>query len=148
MGKVGSPNGSAGIGKYQMTSIVKTRINIQERKPVWIALADLYLDAELQDSDLVYIARTIKESPYDLDEAWRINKYEVFPVLQENLQEVAGEWAGFDENWLVDRITRSLSRQDRWEKLRIEVSYHFYKGMQQDYWERLEEIYLSMEGPL
>jgi hypothetical protein len=74
-------------------------LNIEERKPIWIALSDFYLDTELQESDFRHIAFKIIESPYSLEEVKEINKYEIFPVLQPNLMSVAGEWAGFPENW-------------------------------------------------
>jgi hypothetical protein len=60
-------------------------VNIEQRKPIWIALSEFYLDTELGDSDFRQIPFTILESPYSLDEVKTINKYEVFPVLQSNL---------------------------------------------------------------
>ncbi len=84
-------------------------LNIEERKPIWIVLSEFYLDTELQESDFRHIAFKIIESPYSIDKVKEINKYEVFPVLQPNLLSVAGEWAGFDEEWLINSITDSLN---------------------------------------
>ena len=36
---------------------------------------------------------------------------EVGPVLAFNLYDIAGEWAGFDENWLVDKIQKRLNEK-------------------------------------
>jgi len=98
-------------------------LNIEERKPIWIALSDFYLDTELQESDFRHIAFKIIESPYSFEKVEEINKYEIFPVLQANLMSVAGEWAGFNEKWLVDRIMESLAERNAVKKIRIERLY-------------------------
>ncbi len=49
----------------------------------------------------------MKESGYELDEIVDILMKEVFPVCIPNMHCVAGEWAGFDENWLCEKITKS-----------------------------------------
>ncbi|SFM97855.1 hypothetical protein SAMN05421594_0053 [Chryseobacterium oleae] len=121
-------------------------LNIKERKPVWIALSDFYLDTELQDSDFRYIAKTILESPYTFEEVKTINTYEIFPVLQANLLQPAGEWAGFNEKWLVEAITTHLETQNRFKNLMIRIGYKKYGWMQEDYWVRLETIYNEMSG--
>jgi hypothetical protein len=41
--------------------------------------------------------------------------YDVHPALYRNLMSVAGEWAGFDEAWLVGRIAMAR-RQPRWRR--------------------------------
>ncbi len=116
-------------------------LNIEERKPIWIALSDFYLDTELQESDFRHIAFKIIESPYSLEKVKKINKYEIFPVLQLNLMSVAGEWAGFDEEWLINSINESLSKRNTVKKLGIEGSYLTLKWMCKDYWKKLEKVY-------
>lgn len=121
-------------------------INIAQRKPIWIALSEFYLDTELQESDFRRIAFKIIESPYPMDEVKEINKYEVFPVLQPNLLSVAGVWAGFDENWLVNCITDSLAQRTAIKKLGIESSFIIFRWMQKDYWEKLEKAYNQLKN--
>ncbi|MBL1220894.1 hypothetical protein JET18_08600 [Chryseobacterium sp. L7] len=116
-------------------------IPIKERTPVWIALSDFYLDTELQDSDFQYIAKTILESPYTFEEIKSINMYEVFPVLQSNLLQPAGEWAGFNEKWLIEAITDHLEKGNRLSRILISISYKKHGWMQEDYWVRLEKMY-------
>jgi hypothetical protein len=120
----------------------KDDIKIEERKPIWIALSNFYLDTELQDSDFRHIALTILESPYSLEEVKEINKYEIFPVLQENLLSVAGEWSGFDEKWLITTILETSCKRNKIKKLGLEVSYFTFKWMCKDYWDKLEKAYL------
>lgn len=124
---------------------MKELINIEERKPIWIALSEFYLDTELQELDFRYIASKIMESPYSLIKVKEINKYEVFPVLQPNLLDVAGVWAGFDEDWLVENIKNSLEKRSVIKKLKIESSYLTYKWMCKDYWEKLEKTYNQLK---
>ncbi|MGB3150415.1 MAG: hypothetical protein WBB27_07095 [Maribacter sp.] len=116
-------------------------LNIEERKPIWIALSDFYLDTELQEATFRYIATKIAESPYSFKKVKEIDKYEIFPVLKNNLLSVAGEWAGFEEEWLVNRIKESLSKRNTIKKMEIESTYLILKWMYKDYWEKLEKVY-------
>lgn len=120
-------------------------INSKERQPIWIALSDFYLDTELQDFNFQYIAKTILESPYTFEDVKKINIYEVFPVLQSNLLQPAGEWAGFNEEWLVETITAHLETKSIFKNLMIRISYKKYGWMQEDYWVKLENIYNEMQ---
>ncbi len=115
--------------------------NIEDRKPIWIALSEFYLDTELQDSDFRHIALTIIESPYTLDEVKKINKYEVFPILHVNLLSVAGVWAGFDEAWLIEKITTRLKTKTKLSNIGVEATYQMFKWMSKRYWESLEKMY-------
>ncbi|WP_375581422.1 hypothetical protein ABWH96_10590 [Marivirga tractuosa] len=125
---------------------MKNTINIEERKQIWIALSEFYLDTELKESDFRAIAFKIIESPYSFDEAREINKYEVFPVLQSNLLSVAGEWAAFDEKWLINNIIDSLTDRNAVKKIGIESSFLTFKWMQKDYWKKLERVYHQLKS--
>ena len=120
-------------------------LNIEGRKPIWIALSDFYLDTELQESDFRHIAFKIIESPYSFQKVKEINKYEIFPVLQANLMSVAGEWAGFQEEWLINSIKESLAKRNTVKKIGIESSYLTLKWMCKDYWEKLEKVYNELK---
>lgn len=79
------------------------------RRAVWRALSALDLDTDT-DAFLPHVAQVLAASPYAEDRLWRILRDEVHPVLHANLLAVAGEWAGFDEDWLAARILRRLAR--------------------------------------
>ena len=49
-------------------------------------------------------ARTLAASPYSMDELDRILREEVYPACSFSLTLVAGEWAGFEADWLERRI--------------------------------------------
>ncbi len=121
-------------------------IHLNERKPIWIALSEFYLDTELQDYHFRYIANKIIESPYSLEEVQQINKYEVFPVLQANLLSVAGEWAGFQEEWLIRSIMDSLKKRNAFRKLKIDKLWLIHKWMQEDYWIKLTDVYTELKS--
>lgn len=119
--------------------------DIKWREPIWVALSDFYLDTELQEADFKSIATTILESPYSLKEVKQINKHEVFPVLYPNLLSIAGEWAGFDEQWLITEISRTLDNKNKLKQVITNGSYFMLKWMLRDYWEQLETVYTQMK---
>lgn len=125
---------------------MKVPIDIQIRKPIWIALSNFYLDTELDETDFKSIASAIIASPYSLDEVKAINKYEVFPLLQANLLSVAGEWDVFDEEWLVKGITDSLARRNIVRRTGVDFFYFFFKWMCKDYWVGVDKIYGELKG--
>lgn len=112
------------------------------RKEVWIAISEFYLDTELQETDYQWIYNVFKTSGLSLKTLKSIDMYEVFPTLQANLNSVAGEWAGFDEKWLVEVCTRNYRKRNnlifrivtRW---RNRLSY----WMRKDHWVKMEELY-------
>ncbi len=83
--------------------------DLERRRPVWLALSELFLDTSLTPRDLGRIASILARSPYGLDELQRILLWEVYPACRSNLLWIAGEWAGFDPEWLEARILRGAS---------------------------------------
>lgn len=77
---------------------------IARRLPVWTALSDLFLDTELDAPDFDRIAAMLSASGYAYAELRRIFEGEVAPVLGLNLYAVAGEWAGWDQAFVRDRV--------------------------------------------
>jgi hypothetical protein len=116
-------------------------MNLSDRKPIWLALSNLYLDTELQDYNFKSIATKVKESPYSFEEVKQIDKQEVFPVLYSNLLSVAGVWNGFDEDWLISEITKKLQKRSWFKDFMLKVKYARLKRMYADYWEKLEEAF-------
>ncbi|MBD9464461.1 hypothetical protein [Pseudomonas sp. Pdm06] len=75
------------------------------RLKTWQALSSLFLDTEMDDLTYDYIARVVLESGYSPSEMRSILWNEVFPVLEANLRSVAGEWAGWTDEWLLEHLT-------------------------------------------
>lgn len=98
--------------KYSSQAII-------DRKPVWSALSDLFLDTDVT-LHYDYIVRTCAASPFTIDELEAILKNEVAPVVLPNLYDIAGEWAGFDEDWLVKAICKQGTKNIKpHQKLRV-----------------------------
>lgn len=87
--------------------------DIDVRRPVWSALSDMFLDTSLQPTDIARIARALAASPYSLEELDAILLREVYPACFTNMISIAGEWGGFDPDWLEARIRRGPS-WSRW----------------------------------
>lgn len=73
------------------------------RRPVWISFADHFLDTETRHC-LPLSALTATEAGLSPEEARDVWRLEVVPAVGANLRHVAGEWAGWDEAWLIERI--------------------------------------------
>jgi len=73
------------------------------KSKVWIALSVLFLDTDIS-IHIEHISRVCADSNFDLDELSAILYREVAPVCMPNLLTIAGEWAGFDEAQLVEKI--------------------------------------------
>ena len=79
---------------------------LERRKPVWKAFSEFFLDTRLTGSDVERIARIARASGYSLAELRDIYLCEVAPAVGLNLWSIAGEWAGFEEQWLYERAAR------------------------------------------
>lgn len=107
------------------------------RIPVWIALSELYLDTDVSVFHDA-IAETLAASPYSPAELRDILMDDVHPALHANLMSVAGEWAGFDEAWLIERI-EAVGRQPRWRR---RISHWFVRDIDVQ-WRALEPMILA-----
>lgn len=113
---------------------------IEQRKLVWLTLSEFYLDTELSTHDFERLAEIFKRSGLGLEEIRAIDLYEVFPVLQPNLLSVAGEWAGFEEDWLFAECQkRRNKRKNLIYRMRCSFFNRIYYWMRRDYWQELEK---------
>lgn len=110
-------------GDRRVTEHIRARIDgclkaavddLADRRPVWDALSDMFLDTDISLSR-EWRVRVLAESPYSVDDLERILVDEVYPVCKYNLLCVAGEWTGFDLDWLEEQILRRLA--SRWRFL-------------------------------
>jgi hypothetical protein len=87
---------------------------LEDRRPVWLALSELFLDGDVA-ARREGIAATLAASPYSLPELQAILVDEVYPSCRGNMFSwPGGEWAGFDDAWLEERILRRLQSPFRW----------------------------------
>ena len=123
---------------------------LPRRRPLWIALSDLWLDTELQDGDRDFIARTMLDSGYGRDALQRIMAEEVAPVVYRNLYSVAGEWTGFDPDWLCAEILAGLRRRGPvgrwWLRRRRALMTRIVRDDWQDILRRHEDLVANREA--
>ena len=82
---------------------------LERRVPVWCALAELFLDTELQPTDFARIASVISNTGLSAGEAEKILEDEVAPVFTPNMLGAAGEWAGWSEDFVKERVLAHLN---------------------------------------
>ncbi len=80
---------------------------VARRLPLWYAMACLFLDTEPTDGDYRAIAGAIVEAGFSADEAQAIFLEEVAPAFAPNLLVVAGEWAGWPDDLVRERVLKS-----------------------------------------
>ena len=116
--------------------------DIARRKPVWSALSDLWLDTELSDDDLLRIAGVMKRSEYSINELRDIYLFEVAPVVFLNLLTVAGEWAGFNEEWLFAETTKRAKKRSPFLRafVWVGVGKKVMTFATERHWDRLVEL--------
>jgi hypothetical protein len=93
------PLGSIQASGYYMETVDANRLKI------WQALSNFFLDTEITDSTFDYVARVVLDTGYSPQEIHNILWGEVFPVLEGNLKSIAGEWAGWTDEWLLERLS-------------------------------------------
>lgn len=114
-----------------------TEDQFPKRIPVWLACSEFYLDTQLSKDQIAQIAQTLKASGFSLEEVENINLNEVAPVLARNLQQVAGEWEGFEEEWLVANITEWLNRPFWRRKIDNRLFRSYRKHLTAEYWKQV-----------
>jgi len=106
---------------------------IAERLPVWEALSEFFLDTQLQPSDYDRIARMLVASRFTENEIEDILIGEVCPVCRSNAVSPAGEWAGFDRDWLKQRCSQRIGA-----RMKLRAFYHVWnKWMYARKWNRV-----------
>jgi hypothetical protein len=122
--------------------------DLKARLPVWKALSQFWLDTELQESELNYIVRVIAESPYCIEEVQAIHRNEVAPAVGVNLVGVAGEWAGFDDQWLaVQCHENALRSHGRLRRTRLWLQAPCVRLFTDHYWrEVLPRVHAIRSG--
>ena len=88
---------------------------------VWIRMADHFLDTETRH-DLPLTALCCVQAGLSAVQAREVWQHEVSPAVGFNLFSVAGEWAYWDRDWLIERIqrlrVRRWNRPGPWRRLR------------------------------
>lgn len=122
-----------------------TQEEIEQRKPLWEALSDLWLDTEMQSYEHERRAELMTSSGFSFGEIERIFSEEVAPVVYKNLYTAVGVWDGFDTDWLYENILKNMEKQEKSPIYRAWVQSTVGKflmtRMVQDDWKKIVELY-------
>jgi hypothetical protein len=92
---------------------------------VWVKMADHFLDTETRQ-DLPLTALCCVQAGLSGAQARNIWQHEISPAVGFNLYCVAGEWAYWDRDWLIERVQRAQlscwNRPGLWRRLRAPIS--------------------------
>lgn len=116
-------------------------MDIETKKKLWIALSEIYHDTEITEGALFSIAQTAKMENVSFKTLYRTNKEEVFPVLFKNLLSVAGVWTGFNQVWLVKKITKSINKNKWILKKYNAIKYILFSSLISTSMKRLELLF-------
>jgi len=126
---------------------VLSPFDVEARIPVWGALSDLWLDTELQPYEREHIARIIAVSPYTLAEIREIRDYELMPVLGANLLSVAGEWVGFNAQWLTRQCSEAAGRRASVRfRMGCRMRSFFLEHLIREDWQQVMRFVCGMRG--
>ncbi len=77
--------------------------DLKDRQPIWDYLQYFWMDT---DPEVLFppIVDVCAASKYSLEELEQIFWNEIEPAVGFNLWDIAGEWAGFEIDWLSARI--------------------------------------------
>ena len=89
-----------------MRNVKLDAIELERRRPVWLAMSELFLDTQLDDCEYERIANVLYESQYSREQLRHILRDEVGSACVFNMLCVAGVWDGFDPVWLEAMILR------------------------------------------
>lgn len=110
--------------------------DLERRRPLWTALSRMFLDNELDDEDRRDMAQTIVSSGYSPEEVLKVLWEEVYPVAASNLRSPAGEWKGFDLDWMQEEILSGRHRRT-WLTRMAEAMPHSPARMVHQEWQAL-----------
>ena len=121
---------------------------IRRRIPVWTALAEFYLDNDLEDTELMHIARRIRKAGYTLPEAKAMLKYEVGPVFIRNGLGAPGRWGLWLEDEVHELVVNRLKNFRVWERIPYwrDIWYRFQTFWFDEYWQKVEEYYAASDS--
>jgi hypothetical protein len=71
---------------------------------LWVALSELFLATDMQDYTYDFVAKTIEESHFTLEQAEFSLWNEVYPLLESNLTKADGVWEGFGDDYLGSKL--------------------------------------------
>lgn len=115
---------------------------IGRRLPVWSIFSNIFLDTWFDDETYDRWAEQLDNSGYSIPQLETIMREEVAPAFCFNLLSVAGEWAGFHDDVIKERVLDT--RGKRLHRLTSQALFTHYVSIQ---WEKFERRLLALDKP-
>lgn len=84
--------------------MISAREDVEHRFPIWKACSDFFIDNELNECDINHIVNVCADSKYTMRELEKIMFLEVWPAFIINLFSVAGNWTGWSDEYIKERV--------------------------------------------
>ncbi len=108
-------------------------------------MSDLWLDTELEDGHLEWIASEVRGAGLGRTELDHIFRFELAPFLGTYAQMIAGEWREFDPEWVCEQAAKRVGRPTLWARFIAWTKYHTSPA--QGSWERVLGLAFSPSRP-
>jgi hypothetical protein len=100
-----------------LTIVSTTNQLTQQEKQACVILSELFLGTELTQLGLNHLTPSLRPLEISVPTSKHILRYGLFPILSPNLLNIAGEWQGIDEDWVLLRVqARRSAGASEWMK--------------------------------
>jgi hypothetical protein len=102
----------------------------QQEKRAYTILSELFLDTEHTQLELNYLTSSLRPLGIPVPTLEHMLRYDLFTTLSPNLLSIAGEWQGFDEDWLLQQMqARRSAAGSGWMKSGLDsLAWHSLGG--------------------
>lgn len=115
-----------------------------QRKQLWIAMSDLWLDTELTEDAVLSIASAVRDSGLDREDLEAVFRHELAPFLGKNQQTTVGNWEGFDPDWVCRQAQERHGKRRLLDRLASAIGLTTYAA--RPAWNRVLKIAFEDEG--
>jgi hypothetical protein len=108
------------------------------------AISELFLDSGLEEEDFLRLRDILKETKLPMDKLDLIYFEEIAPLLYGNLESIAGEWSGFDPDWLEHEISKRSRKNIIWKISWLKkVQMYWVTRTTKNDWQKLRQLLLK-----
>jgi hypothetical protein len=112
----------------------------QEERQAYMILSELFLDTEHTPLKLHFLSRSLRGLGIPTATLQHMLRHDLFPILYPNLLSITGEWAGFDEDWLLQKVQDRRSGVGGWMKSIVDgVAWYLIGHIVQSLWDKVKE---------
>ncbi|MCK5797559.1 MAG: hypothetical protein KAI47_10270 [Deltaproteobacteria bacterium] len=110
---------------------------------VWEAMAEQFLDTERRH-DLPFTALRCVEAGLSVSQAREVWRHEVTRAVGFNTWDIAGEWMGWDRDWLIARIEATRPRHGQVPGALANLGYRFRAPLAEGIWRSIARFMTTL----